>query len=113
MTTGKEDLKTLASSEGGFHEAVQAVVRITGSDLILGKNIHSFSARDAEELHKAASAIETALRIQSCYGQSAKALQLIRTLARDLGAFDTADSVSGAELVDYMASFYQLAKSIG
>jgi hypothetical protein len=112
MTIRKEDLKTLATREGRFHEAVQAVVRITGSYLILGKNVYCFSAHDAEELHKAASAIETALGIQSCHRQSAQALQLIRTLVRDLDAFDTADSISGAELVDYMAGFYRLAKSI-
>jgi hypothetical protein len=54
-----------------------------------------------------------ALGIQSCHTQSAKALQLIRRLVGDLDVFNTADSISGAELVDYMADFYQLAKSIG
>lgn len=110
MTIRKEDLKPLMSSEGGIHEAVQTDADTTSSDLILGKK--SFSAHDAEELHKAASAIETALGVQSRYTQSAKALHLIQTLVHDLDVFDTTDSVSGAELVDYMASFYRLAKSI-
>jgi hypothetical protein len=112
MTAKKDDPKPLVSPEISFHQAVQAVVNITSPELILGKKIHSFSAHDAEELHKAASAIETALGIQSFHLQSANALQLIRALVHDLDVFETADSVSGAELVDYMASFYWLAKSI-
>jgi hypothetical protein len=53
MTIRGEDLKTLANHEGRFHEAVRAVVSMTSSDVILGKNVHCFSGHDAEELHKA------------------------------------------------------------
>jgi hypothetical protein len=53
-----------SEGEGGyFHGAVRAVVSLTSSDVILGKNVHCFSGHDAEELHKAASAIEMALGI--------------------------------------------------
>ena len=96
-----------------LHEALQAILSIISAEPILINHVHCFSVQDVEQLRKAASAIETALGTEPLRRrQSETALDLLKTLVHDLSAFDTEDSISGAELVDYMASFYQSAKSL-
>lgn len=113
MDAERDDLKSVLSTEISFHEALQAILSIINVEPALSNHVHCFPAQGAEQLRKAAAAIETALGAEPWRRrQSETALDLLKTLVHDLSAFDSEDPISGAELVDYMANFYESAKSL-
>ena len=112
MPQKRDDSNDVVGTEVSLHKALQAILSIISAEPILSNHVHCFSVQDVEQLRKA-SAIETALGTEPLRRrQSETALDLLKTLVHDLSAFDIEDSISGAELVDYMASFYQSANGV-
>ena len=113
MSNERDDSNDVVGAEVSLHKELQAILSIISAEPILINPVHCFFVQDVEQLRKAASAIETALGTEPLRRrQSETALDLLKTLVHDLSAFDIEDSISGAELVDYMASFYQSANGV-
>jgi hypothetical protein len=106
MTKEIEDLKAL-------HELLGAFLRHMDDESGPGSLAQRLSAEGLEAIGKVGSVMKRVLVTGPLEGRKSEtALDLLRALVPDLSAFDSDDAISGGELMDYMADFYLLARSL-
>jgi len=104
-----KEIKDLAD----LHELLEAFLRRLDDEPARSSLAQGISDEDLEAIGKVGSVMRRALGAGPLKGRQSKtALNLLRALVRDLSAFESENAISGAELVDYIAEFYLLAKSL-